>query len=147
MLWLQAAYRTEALTTAWSDGRPGQALPVATTVTASQSAPSTLSTTMEMIFARLPEMTSIAGAASRAASCPKAANIDFSPGFRLLQGLLDLVENPLLALGQAHVLLRCVFAPAAMPSGSSSPLRRLGPALTAAVTNYDMPTGSRAIPP
>ena len=61
VLWLQAAYRTEALTTAWSDGRPGQASPVATTVTMSQSAPSTLSATMEMIFARLLEMTSIAG--------------------------------------------------------------------------------------
>jgi 3-methyl-2-oxobutanoate hydroxymethyltransferase len=70
------------------------------------------------------------------------------PGIRLLQGLLDLVENPLLALGQAHVLLRCVFAPVRpCRLGARPPLRRLGPALTAAVTNYDMPPGSRAIPP
>ena len=53
---------------------------MAAMVTMSQSAPSTLSATMEMIFARLLEMASIVSMASRDASWVNAANIDFSPG-------------------------------------------------------------------
>ena len=147
VLWLQAAYRTEALTTAWSDGRPGQALPVATMVTMSQSAPSTLSATMEMIFARRLEMTSIAGPASRDAIWPKAANIDFSPGSAFCRACSIWSRTCCWRSGRLMYFSGASLAPVATPSGHSSPAEAARTSPDGCRHQLCHAPGDRAIPP
>src|SRR5271165_4773230 len=89
VLWVQAAYRTAALATTWSDDRPGHSLPVVTTL--KMSALSTLARTTQIStilrtgragLGSVAGMASAAGMASRDASRLKIANIDFSRGSR-----------------------------------------------------------------